>query len=237
VKDAAKGTLADLLAGYRMLDVTYVCVDAAEADRLPAEAVLAPAVVKALPAPVAPGHGVFQPRNHPVVGRRRLAQRRPGRRAQTARLIELFCEERVPLLLALTGIAMSSFLAMLFSMFEPRHTAAWNMGSQGSVAADVMGVRKGRLPVAVSPWGDLAVAMRIVRPWVVPFPAVLGLGFLSLRLIGRARRRRRFRAAWALCRRWPGARRLRWPSAGEPTDAQRGRSAGRSASGSASRAA
>lgn len=42
------------------------------------------------------------------------------RRKRFSRLVRFLREERIPLLCALTGIAMSTLLAMLFSMLDPR---------------------------------------------------------------------------------------------------------------------
>ena len=140
-------------------------------------------------------------------------------------------------MLALTGIAMSSFLAMVFSMMEPRVSAALNLRNRGDFAHDSMAGRKGRVMAPVYLPSDLTPAFRAVKPWMVPFPAVIGLGVFGASLWRRSYRLRRFRAAWELCRTAGVGPALRRQPEEEPAAREPGESIGLAEQGSIHRAA
>jgi hypothetical protein len=103
-------------------------------------------------------------------------------------------------MLALTGVATSAFLAMLFSMFESRVSAALSIRESGRLTRNASVTREGRAVAPAYAPSDPIAAILVLKPIIVPFPAAIGVGILFASWLGRMMRtyrRAKFRDAWA----------------------------------------
>ena len=202
MKNTTKNELGGVGTGYRVLDVRCVCVeDDAANDVHPGRTTTVPSSAKiGLPAlrPIVLARERFTPRSRSAPIRYSEAtstQIAAARRKRSMRLGKIVREERIPLLCALTGIATSTLLAMLFSMLEPRAVSlgvrnggsaavereygdGYEYGAQGTA-------QEGRGTATPTVPSEVVAAILAVKPWIVPFPAVLGLAILMASWLGR----------------------------------------------------
>jgi hypothetical protein len=185
----------DLGTGYRVLDVK--CARIEEKAEAEAPDTRAPATVQAAPVTTAFPAPVVLPRRR-FVSERRLKRIHYSR--ATATQVAAVCHkrpswikefvrtERTPLLLALTGVAMSAFLAMLFSILEPRTSSLLSARDAGNPATSFSGDTQRHGSSTAAREGGTPAVILILKAIVVFFPAMLGLGILLASLLRRLAR-------------------------------------------------
>lgn len=200
----SKNELVRAGTGYRVLDVRCVCVDDdAGNDGQPSRSATASGSTTIIPParqPIISARRRFTPqgRSQPLrFSEATSIQIAAARRKRSSRVKRIIREERVPLLCALTGIAMSMLLAMLFSMFEPHH-AALGAHKGGTLAEDTWGDEQtygvqrasdeGRETTTPAVPSAVVAAILATRHWIMPLPAFAGLTILATSLFRRIRR-------------------------------------------------
>jgi hypothetical protein len=206
----AKDEAGDLGTGYRILDVKCARVEEnAEAEvrrnRAPATVRVAPANTTFAPPAALPRRRIM-PHPRPATirySRATAVQVAAARRKRPSRIKQLVRAERTPLLLALTGIAMSAFLAMLFSILEPRTSSLLSARDASNPVANYSGDAQPHRSPTGTREGGTATVLLVLKAFIILLPAMLGLSVLFASLLAR------------LVRAWRAAR---YPVASAPNE-------------------
>jgi hypothetical protein len=217
MKDASNKELGDLGTGYRVLDVRCSSVDdevtsndGCESSPPPRRAL--PGIVSVAPLNASSCRFAAQrptvPIRYSMPTVKQIASAR--RQRKPSWLVGMLLAERVPLMLALAGIATSAFLAMLFSIVEPRPTVLSRYEGANVPSRSDGGVlhRNGDAQARVSEGDqDERITLPIQAPggstpyvfnWrslIIFTPMLIGVGIfllsISLRLLGMRRDEKR----------------------------------------------